>query len=87
MDFKSFIKNRKLSDKDKQSEQEIKEKIKKFEGKSKSDIMSELVAAVEKGKRDGTLNAAELENFYNRAAPMLNEDQRKKMRDIIEKLK
>ncbi|MDR2046670.1 MAG: hypothetical protein LBP79_01965 [Clostridiales bacterium] len=84
MDFKSFIKNRKPSDSDKQKERDLREKLKSYEGKSRGDIMSELTRAVEKGRRDGTLSAAELENFYLQASPMLSAEQKKKMRDIID---
>jgi hypothetical protein len=78
------MKNRKPSDSDKKNEADIKEKLKRYEGKSRGDIMSELTRAIEKGKRDGTLSISELENYYKMASPMLNDEQRKKMREIID---
>jgi flagellar motor component MotA len=84
MDFRSFMKNRKFSDSDKQKEADLKEKLKRYEGKSKGEIMSELMQAVEKSKRDGTLSISELERYYQAASPMLNDEQRKKMREIID---
>ncbi|MDR3262793.1 MAG: hypothetical protein LBT30_00605 [Clostridiales bacterium] len=87
MDFKSFLKNRKVSANDKQKEEALKERLKKYEGKSQEDVMTELMRAVEKGKADGTLSSLELENFYTKAAPMLTEEQKRKMREIIDKIK
>jgi hypothetical protein len=78
------MKNRKPSDFDKQKETDLKERLKRYEGKSKGEIMSELMQAVENGKRDGTLSISELERYYQTASPMLNDEQRKKMREIID---
>ncbi|MDR1940456.1 MAG: hypothetical protein LBQ40_06690 [Clostridiales bacterium] len=91
MDFKNFIKNKKTSgdgkSDDKQRERELRERIKKYDGKSRDDIMSDLLLAVEKGKRDGTLSPADLESFYQRTAPMLNDEQKKRLREIINQIK
>jgi hypothetical protein len=84
MDFRSFMKNRKPSGFDKQKETDLKEKLKGYEGKSRGEIMTELMQAVEKGRRDGTLSISELERYYQVASPMLNDEQRKKMREIID---
>ena len=94
MDFRSFMKNKKNrsetpEEKKEQDESQhnIREKVKSYEGKSRNEIMAELAAAAEKGKRDGTLSGSDLEGFYKKAAPMLSDEQRKRMREIIEKIK
>jgi hypothetical protein len=87
MDFKSYMKNRKPTETDKKTESDLKEKLKGYEGKSRGDIMSELMAAVEKGKKDGSLSSEQLEVFYQKAAPMLSEEQRKRMKEIIDSIK
>jgi hypothetical protein len=84
MDFRSFMKNRKPSDSDKQKEADLKEKLKRYEGRTRGEIMAELIQAVENGKRDGTRSISELERYYQAASPMLNDEQRKKMREIID---
>lgn len=38
-------------------------------------------------KAQGTFDAQSLENLYNNAYPMLNDEQRRRMRSIIDMLK
>lgn len=60
---------------------------KAFAGKSETQILQTIIAQAEQGKRDGTLTNADLDNFYNALAPLLDGFKRQKLRQIIAKLK
>ena len=60
---------------------------KAFAGKSEGQILSTIIAQAEQGKRDGTLTNADLDNFYNTLAPLLDGFKKKKLQQIITKLK
>ncbi len=60
---------------------------KAFNGKSEGQILQTIIAQAEQGKRDGTLTNADLDNFYNALAPMLDGFKRQKLKGIIQKLK
>lgn len=58
-----------------------------FAGKSEGQILSTIIAQAEQGKRDGTLTNADLDNFYNTLAPLLDGFRKKKLQQVIAKLK
>ncbi|MDE6075367.1 MAG: hypothetical protein K2G26_02910 [Clostridia bacterium] len=60
---------------------------KAFEGKSEAQIFQTIIAQAEQGKRDGTLTNADLDNFYNTLAPLLDGFKRQRLKGIIAKLK
>jgi hypothetical protein len=60
---------------------------KAFAGKSNSQIMNAILSQAEEGKRNGTLTNADLDNFYNTIAPLVDSAKRKKLAQIIKKLK
>lgn len=60
---------------------------KAFGGKSEGQILQTIIAQAEQGKRDGTLTNADLDNFYNAVAPLVDGFKRKKLQQIIAKLK
>lgn len=60
---------------------------KAFNGKSEGQIFKTILAQAEEGKRNGTLTNADIDNFYNTVAPMLDGYKRKKLKEIIAKLK
>lgn len=60
---------------------------KAFNGKSEGQILQTIIAQAEQGKREGTLTNADLDNFYNALAPLLDGFKRQKLRQIIQKLK
>lgn len=60
---------------------------KAFEGKSEGQVLQTIIAQAEQGKRDGTLTNADLDNFYNTLAPLLDGFKRQKLKGIISKLK
>lgn len=63
------------------------EVAKAFYGKSQKDVWQAIIAQAEKGKKEGTLTNADLDNFYSSAYPILNGAQRQKLKSVIKKLK
>lgn len=60
---------------------------KTFNGKSEGQVLQTIIAQAEQGKRDGTLTNADLDNFYNTLAPLLDGFKRQKLKGIIARLK
>lgn len=58
-----------------------------YNGKSNADMLRGILAEAEKNKRAGTLSNEEIDHFYNSFAPMLDAQQRKKLRAVVERLK
>lgn len=56
-------------------------------GKSEGQLLATILAEAERGKREGTLTNADLDNFYNALYPLLDGFKRKKLKEIIAKLK
>ena len=61
--------------------------VRAMNGKSEGQLWRTIIAEAERGKREGRLSNADLDNFYNSVAPMVNGAQRKKLRDVITRLK
>ena len=60
---------------------------KAFAGKSEGQILATIIAQAEQGKREGTLTNADLDNFYRTVAPLLDSFKRRKLQQVIAKLK
>lgn len=60
---------------------------KAMSGKNEGQIMRTIIAEAERGKREGRLTNADLDNFYNTVYPMLDSSKRKKLKEVIAKLK
>lgn len=60
---------------------------KAFAGKSEGEILSTIIAQAEQGKRDGTLTNGDLDNFYRTLSPLLDSFKRRKLQQVIAKLK
>lgn len=58
-----------------------------YDGKSNMEMLKNILAEAEKKKREGKLSNEEIEMFYQSFSPMLNALQRKKLREIVERLK
>jgi len=73
---------------DKQTAEELTKKIASaYNGMSNMDMLKNILAEAEKSKRDGTLSNQEIEAFYQNFSPMLNGFQRRKLREIVDRLK
>lgn len=58
-----------------------------YNGKSGADIWLRILREAEKARRAGTLTDAEIDEFYQQFAPMLDEGQRKQLKAVVERLK
>ncbi|HIX08387.1 MAG TPA: hypothetical protein H9741_07955 [Candidatus Borkfalkia faecipullorum] len=58
-----------------------------FEGKGEGDILRAIYREAERGRRAGTLSDAELDNFVRAVSPMLDGAKRKKLEQVVKKLK
>ncbi len=56
-------------------------------GKSETQILHTVISEAERGKREGTLTNADLDNFYAALAPMLDGMKRRKLGEVIARLK
>lgn len=86
--FKNYEKDGVKDEKSGTSAEELTKRMAEaYHGKSNLEMMKTILTEAEKSKRAGTLSNEEIDNFYNNFAPMLNGFQRKKLRDVVEKLK
>ena len=85
-DFKSY-KPPENNNNDSQNAQLANYIAKAMSGKSEGQIWRQILAEAEKGKREGRLTNADLDNFYNTVSPMVNGIQRKKLKEVIARLK
>ena len=60
---------------------------KAMNGKNEGQLLRSIIAEAERGKREGRLTNADLDNFYNTIYPMLDGIKRKKLKAVIAKLK
>ncbi len=59
----------------------------RFRGKSEDELMSDLLSAVNRMKREGSFDPVSLDRLYATAYPFLSEQQRQRMSSIINMLK
>lgn len=62
------------------------DKFATYSQKSEEELMSQLADVAKRMKAQGTFDPQSLENLYNTAYPMLNDEQRRRMRGIIDML-
>ncbi|MBD5583906.1 MAG: hypothetical protein HDQ88_02405 [Clostridia bacterium] len=60
---------------------------KAMNGKSESQILHTVITEAERGKREGTLTNQDLDNFYNALAPFLDGFKKRKLKEVIIRLK
>lgn len=87
-DFNSYQSNENANDEQRKQTEDMTMKVARaFQGKGESDILRAIYAEAERSRRAGTLTDAELDNFYAVVSPMLDGIKRKKLKQIVEKLK
>ena len=90
-DFKNYTPEERPSDgNDKQfnSTVEFAKSISRaMNGKNEGQLLRTIIAEAERGKREGTLTNADLDNFYSAVYPMLDGIKRRKLKEVIAKLK
>ena len=58
-----------------------------FDGKSQSDLIKAIYEEAKKGKQNGTLSNADIDNFVNMLSPMLDDKKQKMLFKIANELK
>ena len=93
-DFKSYTPEENDKNEDLPKTQEMNDTVqlakavsKAMNGKSQGQLLSTIIAEAERGKRNGTLTNADLDNFYNALAPLVDGFKRKKLKEVITQLK
>ena len=61
--------------------------LKKYQNMSQSDLMSELIKEASRMKQNGSLNSDSLNVLKNTLAPMLNEQQKSMLNNILNQIK
>lgn len=90
-DLRSMMKNKKIQDfvaEDIPKDQEetakaIKKQVDQYSKKSEGELLSEL----KKAKQNGMMDAESLRQFVSTVGPMLNGEQKKRLKEVIAKLK
>ncbi|MBP5308787.1 MAG: hypothetical protein J6Z34_06600 [Clostridia bacterium] len=59
----------------------------KYDGADEEEIIAAIIKEAEKGRRNGTLTDADIDNFERAVSPALNEKQQKQLRKIVRYLK
>ena len=77
----------KLNGSQKQQFDALKNMAKQYEGKSDSEIFSELSKTVEKGKRDGSITDEKINSIAQTIAPMLSGEQKQKLDVLMRSLR
>ncbi len=62
---------------------QVEELINKFQNLSEPELIAELFNLINEKKRNGTFNPQEIENIANIISPLLNAEQREKMRNLL----
>lgn len=60
---------------------------KAMSGKSQGQLWQTILSEAERGKREGRLTNADLDNFYNSVSSMVDGAKRKKLKEVISRLK
>lgn len=95
MDFKSFAKGKGKAKSSNNNGNKSNDDLRKIvedtvnsrKGKSQEELMSEIIDNAAKQRKEGKLNDADLDNFYNSVAPMLNKEQLARLKNIMKMLK
>ena len=84
--FSDFMKesNQRNSESDKvKTNQEMEKMIDQYSALSENELMQEFIKKTIEQKRNGRLNSEELNNIKSKISPMLNDEQNKKLNELI----
>ena len=89
-DFNDYVKNDKNSPNE-QGGQNLMSLVmnlaSKYDGKNTSELIKAVYEEAKKGKKNGTLSNADLDNFSAMLWPLLDDKKRKMLKKIVEELK
>ena len=76
--------NADIKDEDAKGAMEAEDIIKHYEGKSEDELVSELKNLASSGRKDGSFDNDMLTSFYKNVAPMMDNEQKKKLDDLVD---
>ncbi len=65
----------------------VSETAKKFDGKNGNELLKAVYAEAERGKKNGTLTNADLDNFAATLSPMLDDKKKALLKKVVAELK
>lgn len=68
-------------------EEEIKEKIQKYQNMNQNELLSELLKETKKQKQNGNLDNQKLEDIKNSMSTVLNDEQKNRLDELIKLLR
>lgn len=68
-------------------EEEIKEKIQKYQNMNQNELLSELLKETKKQKQNGNLDNQKLEEIKNSMSTVLNDEQKNRLDELIKLLR
>ena len=92
-DFNSFVNNEKNNQNgvpngmDKNLYNMVSSLAGKFDGKSQNDLIKAIYQQAKKGKEQGTLSNADIDNFVKTLSPLLDDKKKKMLLKIADELK
>lgn len=86
-DFKDFSKQNKNNVNAQNPFDLIKMLAQKYDGKSTDELLFAIFKEAEKGKKQGTLSNADIDNFAVAISPFLDDKKRKYLNKIVSELK
>ena len=89
MDFRSFKKSRpeKRGDQTGTSENDIRKTAEKYGKKSDDELLKDILQMANQGRSEGTLSDSALSEFARKVSPMLNEEQRRRLEQVLNMIK
>ena len=67
--------------------QQLEKTVEELGKKSESELMSDLMREVQRGKSDGSFDDGALAEFMDKVSPMLTPEQQRRMQEITARLK
>lgn len=92
-DFNSYVNNQKkkkqgdINGMDKNLYNLVSSLAGRFDGKNQSELIKAIYEEAKKGKQNGTLTNAEIDNFVSMLSPLLDDKKKKMLSKIAEELK
>ena len=68
-------------------EKELKQAAARYNGKNEAELLRDIFARAQAGKKDGTLTNEQIDAFYQQISPMLDSSKRKKLQKLLLQLK
>lgn len=88
MNFNDYSKSKKTTEKmSPDTRRMVMNFLSSYNGKSQEEIWSAVLETAEKNRANGTLSDADIDNFAKMLEPMLNGEQKNKLKEVVKKLK